>query len=302
VTVTSAELAAMRRAIVLSAFGLGITSPNPPVGCVVLDRDGRAVGEGYHVRKGEPHAEVHALRAAGHRATGGTAVVTLEPCNHHGRTPPCHQALIDAGISRVLVAVIDPTSRGEGGVARLREAGLSVAVDVLPEEARLVLGSWLATFDTRRPTVTWCYSWVDGEISSGLVTAPGVGALRCGVDLVLDSGGHAAAYQEAVGPSQVVDAAPRDPMLEAFMLYERNGVRHLLIDDVVSGQSYCDAGLVDRVVVDVRAVDASRARGSGEAEPLPVGYRIVSVRREADWVRLEGARSRVPTSDGAAST
>lgn len=292
----------MRRAIVLSAFGLGITSPNPPVGCVVLDRDGCAVGEGYHVRKGEPHAEVHALRAAGHRATGGTAAVTLEPCNHHGRTPPCHQALIDAGISRVLVAVIDPTSRGEGGVARLREAGLSVAVDVLPEEARLVLGPWLAAFDTRRPTVTWCYSWVDGEISSGLVTAPGVGALWCGVDLVLDSGGQAAAYREAVGPSQVADAAPRDPMLEAFMLYERNGVRHLLIDDVVSGQSYFDAGLVDRVVVDVRAVDASRVPGSGEAEPLPVGYRIVSVRREADWVRLEGARSRVPTSDGAAST
>ncbi|MGH3813162.1 MAG: bifunctional diaminohydroxyphosphoribosylaminopyrimidine deaminase/5-amino-6-(5-phosphoribosylamino)uracil reductase RibD, partial [Pseudonocardiaceae bacterium] len=82
----------MRRAIVLSAFGLGTTSPNPPVGCVILDRDGHIVGEGYHEHKGEPHAETQALAVAGERAGGGTAVVTLEPCNHHGRTPPCRAA------------------------------------------------------------------------------------------------------------------------------------------------------------------------------------------------------------------
>ncbi|MGH3812935.1 MAG: bifunctional diaminohydroxyphosphoribosylaminopyrimidine deaminase/5-amino-6-(5-phosphoribosylamino)uracil reductase RibD, partial [Pseudonocardiaceae bacterium] len=86
---SSRELDAMRRAVVLSAFGLGTTSPNPPVGCVILDRDGHIVGEGYHERKGEPHAETQALAVAGERAGGGTAVVTLEPCNHHGRTPPC---------------------------------------------------------------------------------------------------------------------------------------------------------------------------------------------------------------------
>jgi diaminohydroxyphosphoribosylaminopyrimidine deaminase/5-amino-6-(5-phosphoribosylamino)uracil reductase len=87
-TASTAEISAMRHAIATSALGLGSTSPNPPVGCVILDRNGRPAGEGYHRRKGEPHAEANALAAAGARATGGTAVVTLEPCNHHGRTPP----------------------------------------------------------------------------------------------------------------------------------------------------------------------------------------------------------------------
>ncbi|MGH3550222.1 MAG: bifunctional diaminohydroxyphosphoribosylaminopyrimidine deaminase/5-amino-6-(5-phosphoribosylamino)uracil reductase RibD [Pseudonocardiaceae bacterium] len=111
------ERDAMRRAIALSAFGLGTASPNPPVGCVVLAANGNFVGEGYHERKGEPHAEAQALAAAGEHARGGTAVVTLEPCNHHGRTPACRQALIEAGIARVIISVIDPTSRGEGGAA-----------------------------------------------------------------------------------------------------------------------------------------------------------------------------------------
>jgi diaminohydroxyphosphoribosylaminopyrimidine deaminase/5-amino-6-(5-phosphoribosylamino)uracil reductase len=86
----------MRLAIALSARGLGTTSPNPPVGCVILDPDGAVVGVGYHQRKGEWHAEVHALAAAGERARGGTAAVTLEPCNHVGRTPACRQALLSS--------------------------------------------------------------------------------------------------------------------------------------------------------------------------------------------------------------
>ena len=104
-----AEFAAMRLAVGLSAQGLGTTSPNPPVGCVILDSAGQIVGAGYHRRKGESHAEVNALAAAGPRARDGTAVVTLEPCNHYGRTPPCSQALLDARISRVVVALLDPT-------------------------------------------------------------------------------------------------------------------------------------------------------------------------------------------------
>src|ERR1700691_3992290 len=119
---TGAEATAMRRAIALSAAGIPATSPNPPVGCVVLAQDGSVAGEGYHVRKGEPHAEAHALAAAGQLARRGTAVVSLEPCNHAGRTPACRQALIEAGIARVVIAVLDPTSRGEGGAARLRQA------------------------------------------------------------------------------------------------------------------------------------------------------------------------------------
>ncbi len=113
--------------------------------------------QGYHRRKGEAHAEVNALAAAGPRARDGTAVVTLEPCNHYGRTPPCSQALLDARISRVVVALLDPTSRGEGGVAVLRAGGVSVEVGVLEDEALLVLGDWRRSLDSG-PQVTWVYA------------------------------------------------------------------------------------------------------------------------------------------------
>src|SRR5436190_11680425 len=151
---SAAEVAAMRRAIALSAAGLGTTSPNPPVGCVLLDAQGRIVGEGYHERKGEAHAEAQALAAAGPLATGATAVVTLEPCNHQGRTPACRQALIDAGVRRAVIAVTDPTSRGEGGAAALWAAGVDVEVGVLADEASVVLGPWLAALIAQRPLVT----------------------------------------------------------------------------------------------------------------------------------------------------
>jgi diaminohydroxyphosphoribosylaminopyrimidine deaminase / 5-amino-6-(5-phosphoribosylamino)uracil reductase len=152
---TARELDAMRRAIELSARGLGTTSPNPPVGCVILAPDGTVVGEGYHERAGEPHAEANALAAAGDLAAGATAVVTLEPCNHVGRTPACRQALLDARVARVVVAVIDPTSRDEGGVARLRAAGVDVEVGVLADEAGAVIGPWLTAIARQRPFLTW---------------------------------------------------------------------------------------------------------------------------------------------------
>ena len=111
----------MRRALQLAALGEGRTSPNPLVGAVVLDAAGQLVGEGFHARAGEPHAEVGALAQAGARARGGTLIVTLEPCCHHGRTPPCSEAVIAAGISRVVVAMADPDPRvAGGGIARLR--------------------------------------------------------------------------------------------------------------------------------------------------------------------------------------
>src|SRR5215471_9543085 len=105
-----AELAAMRRAVELSTRGRGGTLPNPVVGCVILAADGAVAGEGWHERPGGPHAEVAALAAAGERARGGTAVVTLEPCAHTGRTGPCTAALLAAGITRVVVAVQDPNT------------------------------------------------------------------------------------------------------------------------------------------------------------------------------------------------
>ena len=121
----------MRRAIALARTALGRTHPNPVVGCVVLDATGRIVGEGYHPAAGMPHAEVYALRAAGDAARGGTAYVTLEPCDHYGRTPPCSLALVDAGVSRVVVGMVDPNPQvNGGGVRTLRDAGVEVVVGV----------------------------------------------------------------------------------------------------------------------------------------------------------------------------
>ncbi|MCT2588520.1 bifunctional diaminohydroxyphosphoribosylaminopyrimidine deaminase/5-amino-6-(5-phosphoribosylamino)uracil reductase RibD [Streptomyces sp. N2-109] len=152
------ELAAMRRALVLAARGLGSTSPNPVVGCVVLDEGGRTVGEGWHQRSGGPHAEVHALAEAGEDARGGTAVVTLEPCNHTGRTGPCAQALLDAGIARVVYAVADPDPAAKGGAAALNAAGVQVVGGVLAAEAASVNAAWLTAVRHHRPHVTWKYA------------------------------------------------------------------------------------------------------------------------------------------------
>ncbi len=125
----------MQRALELAAHGLHTTTPNPRVGCVIV-KDGQVVGEGWHERAGEPHAEVHALRAAGERARGATAYVTLEPCSHHGRTPPCADALVAAGLQRVVVAMRDPNPLVAGrGLSILANAGIEVSSCLLENEA-----------------------------------------------------------------------------------------------------------------------------------------------------------------------
>ncbi len=164
---TQTEIEAMRRAVALAARGLGTTSPNPVVGCVILDRDGVVVGEGYHQRAGGPHAEVHALRAAGDRARSGTVVVTLEPCNATGRTPPCRQALVDAGIRRVVVAVRDPYRPAGGGLEALAAAGVEVETGVCAGEAALGNEAWLTATRRGRPFVTWKYAAsLDGRVAA----------------------------------------------------------------------------------------------------------------------------------------
>ncbi len=125
----------MARAIRLARQGLYTTHPNPRVGCVLV-REGEILGEGYHRRAGEPHAERNALARAGERARGATAYVTLEPCCHHGRTPPCSEGLIEAGVSRVVAAMRDPNPRVAGqGFAQLREAGIAVEEGVMQAQA-----------------------------------------------------------------------------------------------------------------------------------------------------------------------
>jgi len=141
----------MARALQLAERGLWTTSPNPRVGCVLV-REGEIVGEGWHEKAGEPHAEVHALRAAGEKARGATAYVTLEPCSHHGRTPPCAEALIAAGISRVVAAMTDPNPLVSGkGLALLQAAGIETASGLLVSEARELNIGFVSRMTRGRP-------------------------------------------------------------------------------------------------------------------------------------------------------
>lgn len=149
---------AMRRAIALAARGLGTTSPNPVVGCVILDPEGKVVGEGFHAYAGGPHAEIVALAQAGERARGGTAVVTLEPCDHTGRTGPCTTALIRAGVAKVVVAVADPNPLAGGGVHTLRLAGVDVVTGVREGEAEAGNIAWLTAVRRGWPYVIWKYA------------------------------------------------------------------------------------------------------------------------------------------------
>ena len=168
VTATPAELRGMARARELGAAALGSTSPNPPVGAVVLAADGTPVGEGATAAPGGPHAEVAALAQAGERARGGTAVVTLEPCAHTGRTGPCAEALIAAGVARVVIAVPEPTRVAGGGTDRLRAAGVDVEVGVRADEAETgALAAWLTGAHDRRPFVIWKFAaTLDGRVAA----------------------------------------------------------------------------------------------------------------------------------------
>jgi diaminohydroxyphosphoribosylaminopyrimidine deaminase / 5-amino-6-(5-phosphoribosylamino)uracil reductase len=148
----------MCRAIELAVDGLGDTSPNPSVGCVILDAEGRVAGEGRTAPPGGPHAEIVALRAAGEGARRGTAVVTLEPCHHVGRTGPCTAALLDAGIARVVIAVPDPNPLAAGGAAALRAVGVEVEVGVRADEAAEAMVGWLTAVRRERPYVIWKYA------------------------------------------------------------------------------------------------------------------------------------------------
>ena len=190
----------MRRALQLAALGAGRTSPNPLVGAVVLDAAGRLVGEGFHARAGHPHAEPGALAQAGAMARGGTIVVTLEPCCHHGRTPPCTEAILAAGIQRVVVALTDPDPRvAGGGLQRLRDAGLEVISGVLAADAAHQNRAFVHRVRTGRPwgVLKWAMS-LDGRTAlpngasqwiSGPPARAWVHQLRAQCDAVIVGGG-----------------------------------------------------------------------------------------------------------------
>ncbi|MFF7726753.1 bifunctional diaminohydroxyphosphoribosylaminopyrimidine deaminase/5-amino-6-(5-phosphoribosylamino)uracil reductase RibD [Streptomyces sp. NPDC008001] len=208
----------MRRALELAVTALGRTSPNPVVGCVLLDASGATVAEGYHRGAGHMHAEVEALAAAGHRARGATAVVTLEPCAHRGRTGPCADALLAAGVKRVVYAVPDPVPGHAGGAERLRAAGTEVVGGVLREEAERANELWLTATRLGRPCVTWKFGGsLDGRSAapdgtSRWITGPearaDAHALRATHDAVLVGSGTLRADDPHLGLRHGVTGRP----------------------------------------------------------------------------------------------
>ena len=188
------DTALVRRALELAVLGPQ-ADPNPRVGAVIVDRDGAVVGEGHHRGAGTPHAEVDALARAGERARGGTAYVSLEPCNHTGRTGPCARALLDAGVARVVHAQSDPGALAGGGADTLRAAGVEVVGGVLEDEALALNRAWTFAIVHGRPMVTWKFAaTLDGRSaaadgSSAWITGPlaraDVHDLRAECDAVL---------------------------------------------------------------------------------------------------------------------
>ncbi len=277
----------MRQAVGLSRAVLGTTSPNPPVGAVILDASGTVVGEGATRPAGGPHAEVVALAQAAGR--GRTAVVTLEPCHHTGRTGPCSQALLDAGISTVVIACAEPTAQAGGGVDALRAAGVEVVTGLLEAEvAAGPLVAWLYAQRTGRPFVTWKYAaTLDGRSAaadgtSQWITGPearaDVHVLRSEVDAILVGVGTVLADDPSLTtrpdpghqPLRVVldrhgrtpaDAKVRDALITGADLpevlkdlHERGVVSVLLEGGPTVAGAFLEADLVDRVIAYVAPV------------------------------------------------
>ncbi|MEV4285169.1 bifunctional diaminohydroxyphosphoribosylaminopyrimidine deaminase/5-amino-6-(5-phosphoribosylamino)uracil reductase RibD [Nonomuraea bangladeshensis] len=256
------DAAPMARAVALAARGHGTTSPNPVVGCVVLDADGAVAGEGFHAYAGGPHAEIGALAQAGERARGGTAYVTLEPCDHTGRTGPCSRALLDAGIARVVVAVADPDPKAAGGAARLRAAGVEVTTGVLAAEAERVNEEWLTYARLGRSHVTWKFAaTLDGRSAaedgtSQWITSPesradvhrmraAADAIVAGVGTVLADDPRLTARPEGPAPRRrpplrvVVDTEARTPP-EARVLDDQAPTLLAVADDADTGRLKAD--------------------------------------------------------------
>jgi diaminohydroxyphosphoribosylaminopyrimidine deaminase / 5-amino-6-(5-phosphoribosylamino)uracil reductase len=269
----------LERALELAERGRGTTHPNPVVGAVLV-RDGKVVGEGWHARKGEAHAEVNAIAAAGDRARGSTLYVTLEPCAHIGSTPPCARAVIDAGVARVVVGTRDPSSDAAGGLELMREAGVEteVADGELGSRARRQIEAWLTWVTKRRPFVTYKAAvtldgrltlpgsrWISGEESRRLVHE-----LRAASDAVAVGVGTARADRPALTARDVgAVRQPRrlvfgsGPLPESVDLELRSGpleeelgrlaaesVQSLLLEGGPTvATAFLEAGLIDKLLV-----------------------------------------------------
>jgi diaminohydroxyphosphoribosylaminopyrimidine deaminase/5-amino-6-(5-phosphoribosylamino)uracil reductase len=271
----------LERALELAERGRGMTRPNPMVGAVVV-REGEVVGEGWHERAGGPHAEVVALEAAGERARGATLYATMEPCTHHGRTPPCIDRVLEAGVAKVVAGSRDPNPDAGGGLERLRAGGVEVEL-VDSFEARRQNEAWRTWVALRRPFVTYKVAvtldgrvavpgsrWVSGEESRRLVhelraasdaVAVGMGTVRADAPS-LTARGMAAARQPrrlafGRGPlpeGSELELRSRPPGEELAALAEE-GVQSLLLEGGPTlATAFLDADLVDKLLVFVAPV------------------------------------------------
>ncbi len=269
----------LERALELAENGRGTTHPNPIVGAVVV-ADGEVVAEGWHERKGAPHAEVVALEAAGERARGSTVFVTLEPCSHHGTTPPCTDALIAAGVARVVVGQADPHEEHGGGIERLRAAGVDAVVveGELGFRCRQQIEEWRTFVQLGRPFVTYKVAttldgrirvpgrrWVTGEASRHLVhvlraqsdaVAVGMGTVRWD-DPQLDARGVPVVRQPrrlAFGRGPLPEGSELElrsgPLDEELAMLAAEGVQSLLLEGGPTlAAAFLEAGLVDKLLV-----------------------------------------------------
>jgi diaminohydroxyphosphoribosylaminopyrimidine deaminase/5-amino-6-(5-phosphoribosylamino)uracil reductase len=279
----------LERALELAENGRGTTHPNPIVGAVVLAGDG-IVGEGWHERKGGPHAEVVALEAAAERARGATVYVTLEPCAHHGATPPCADALIAAGVARVVVGQADPHPEHGGGLDRLRAAGIEVEVaeGELAFRCRQQIEEWRTFVARRRPFVTYKVAvtldgrvrvpgsrWVTGEASRRLVhllraqsdvVAVGMGTVRWdnprldARDVPVIRQPRRIAFGRGPLPDDSELELRSGPLAEELGALAAEGVQSILLEGGPTlAAAFLDAGLVDKLLVFV----APRLSGDG---------------------------------------
>jgi diaminohydroxyphosphoribosylaminopyrimidine deaminase / 5-amino-6-(5-phosphoribosylamino)uracil reductase len=299
----------LERALELAERGRGTAHPNPIVGAVIVGMRGEVVGEGWHERKGEPHAEVIALDAAGERARGATLFVTMEPCAHHGSTPPCTEAVLAAGIDRVVAASLDPNPQATGGLAVLRAAGIDTELDDR-FEARVQNEAWRTWVSKERPFVTYKVAvtldgrvtvpgdrWISGEQSRRLVhelraesdaVAVGMGTVRAD-DPRLDARGVDAPRQPrrvAFGRGRLPEGSELElrsgPLREELAVLASEGVQSLLLEGgpTLAGAFFAE-GLVDKLLVFVapklagagpRAFERARTRATlRRLTALPVG-------------------------------
>jgi len=295
----------LERALELAERGRGTTHPNPVVGAVVVS-DGEVVGEGWHERKGGPHAEVVALEAAGERARGATVYVTLEPCSHHGTTPPCTEALIAAGVARVVVGAEDPNPEVDG-IGALRGAGIEVEV-ADSFEARAQNEAWRTWIAQGRPFVTYKAAvtfdgrvtrpgarWITGEASRRLVhelraasdaVAVGMGTVRADSPR-LDARGVPVLRQPrrlAFGRGPLPEGSELElrsgPLDEELASLAAEGVQSLLLEGGPTlASSFIAAGLVDRLVLFVAPPFVGKGAGAAAPLPDPVALSRLSVRK-----------------------